>query len=177
MIKSKVIYLDKKKNFLRLVRFEKKHISRNYLSWLNNKKNIFSQNRFSKHNYPSSIEYLNKNQREGNFLFAIESKQNSEYLHVGNILLKIDKNNKRGHLSILIGKNKRKGIGTIVWKETIKIAFNNFNCNLVVAGSDSFNKPMIRIFKKSKMKLITMPNYFLHKNKRSNLIISYISKK
>ena len=176
--KIKGNFYIKKDKSLRLVKFEKKHISKNYLLWLNNKEIKYSQNRFSKHNYPSAIKYLNKNTIDGNLFFAIESKQNKRYFHIGNILLRIDKNNKRGHLSILIGKNKGTGVGFMVWKKAIQIAFKFYNCDAVVAGADLLNKPMIKIFKKTKMSLIKMPNYFYHKKqKRSDLIASYISKK
>ena len=178
MIKNKVTYLDKNNKSLRLVKFNRNHISKTYLGWLNNKKLKFSQNRFSKHNFPSAIKYLKENTKNKNLFLAVELLNDKRYLHVGNVLLRIDKKNKRGHLSILIGINKNKGIGFQVWKKLIQIAFSSYNCNLVVAGADSLNKPMIKIFKKSRMSLIKMPNYFFHKRKKkSDLIISYIFKK
>ena len=68
--KIKGNFYIKKDKSLRLVKFEKKHISKNYLLWLNNKEIKYSQNRFSKHNYPSAIKYLNKNTIDGNLFFA-----------------------------------------------------------------------------------------------------------
>ena len=170
-------YLKKDKS-LRLVKFEKKHISKNYLLWLKNKELKDNRQRYSKHTYPSAIKYLDKNKKEGNLFLAIEIKKGQKYNHIGNINLGIDQKNKRGHLSILLGKNKGQGIGLMVWNKAIDIAFKFLNCDIVVAGTDSYNIPMVKIFKKVGMSTIKMNNYFYHKGKpRSSLIISYILKK
>jgi RimJ/RimL family protein N-acetyltransferase len=177
MIKNKVTYLDKKNKSLRLVKFKRKHISKTYLGWLNDKKLKFSENRFSKHNYPSAINYLRENAKNKNLFLAVELLRDKRYLHVGNVLLRIDTRNKRGHLSILIGINKNKGIGYQVWKKMLEIAFKTFNCKLVVAGTMKSNKAMFKIFKKCKMKILVLPGYFFQNRKKDDLIISYKTRK
>ena len=71
MIKNKVTYLDKNNKSLRLVKFNRNHISKTYLVWLNDKKLKFSQNRFSKHNFPSAIKYLKENTKNKNITRVI----------------------------------------------------------------------------------------------------------
>ena len=68
---------------------------------------------------------------------------------------------------------KNKGIGYIVWKKMIELAFKKFNCRLVVAGTMKSNKAMFKIFKKCKMKTLSMPNYFFQDRKKDDLIIAY----
>ena len=94
MIKNKVTYLDKNNKSLRLVKFNRNHISKTYLGWLNDKKLKFSQNRFSKHNFPSAIKYLKENTKNKNLFLAVELLNDKRYLHVGNVLLRIDKKTK-----------------------------------------------------------------------------------
>ena len=138
MYKKKVFYINHSK-LIRLVTFKKTHISKDYLSWLNDREIQYSQNRFTKHDYPSSVNYFKTQQKSKNLFLAIEVLKKTKYIHIGNVLLKIDRKNKRGHLSILIGKNnKRKGIGFLVWNKLIQIAFKKFNCEMVVAGTKLF---------------------------------------
>ena len=169
-----IFYINKNKS-IRLVKFEKKHISKNYLQWLNSKEVKNNRNRFSKHTYPTAIKYFNKNKNSNTLFVAIEIFYRNRYFHIGNTILIVDEHNKRGHLSILIGEKsmKNKGIGYIVWKKMIEIAFKKFNCRLVVAGTMKSNKAMFKIFKKCKMKTLSMPNYFFQKRKKDDLIIAY----
>ncbi len=169
-----IFYINKNKS-IRLVKFNKKHISKNYLQWLNSKEVKNNRNRFSKHTYPTAIKYFNKNKKSNTLFVAIEIFHRNRYVHIGNTILIVDAHNKRGHLSILIGENsmKNKGIGYIVWKKMIELAFKKFNCRLVVAGTMKSNKAMFKIFKKCKMKTLSMPNYFFQKRKKDDLIIAY----
>ena len=169
-----IFYINKNKS-IRLVKFNKKHISKNYLQWLNSKEVKNNRNRFSKHTYPTAIKYFNKNKKSNTLLVAIEIFHRNRYVHIGNTILIVDAHNKRGHLSILIGENsmKNKGIGYIVWKKMIELAFKKFNCRLVVAGTMKSNKAMFKIFKKCKMKTLSMPNYFFQDRKKDDLIIAY----
>tara|TARA_B100000029_G_C17594824_1_gene963721 strand:- start:1210 stop:1731 length:522 start_codon:yes stop_codon:yes gene_type:complete len=169
-----IFYINKNKS-IRLVKFNKKHISKNYLQWLNSKEVKNNRNRFSKHTYPTAIKYFNKNKKSNTLFVAIEIFHRNRYVHIGNTILIVDVHNKRGHLSILIGENsmKNKGIGYIVWKKMIELAFKKFNCRLVVAGTMKSNKAMFKIFKKCKMKTLSMPNYFFQDRKKDDLIIAY----
>lgn len=175
---KKLIFYVKKNKSVRLVKFEKKHISKNYLQWLNNKEIKNNRNRYSKHSYPTAIKYYNNKKNSNSVFVAIEIFKKDRYIHIGNTILILDEHNKRGHLSILIGENsmKNKGIGYIVWKKMIEVAFKKFNCRLVVAGTMKSNKAMFKIFKKCRMKIIKMPNYFFLNKKNDDLIIAYISK-
>ncbi len=171
-------YLKKDKS-LRLVKFEKKHISKKYLIWLRNKEINNNRQRYSKHTYPSAIKYLQNTKKTNTLFFAIEVYKQSKYSHIGNAILLLDRQNQRAHLSILIGDTtmKNKGLGFLVWKKLIDIAFKNLACKLVVAGTMNSNKPMFKIFKKCKMKILVLPGYFFQNRKKDDLIIAYKTRK
>ena len=65
----------------------------------------------------------------------------------------IDENNKSGNLGILIGNTKfqSKGYGIDAWMLAIKHLQKTRKLNKIYAGTLSCNKPMLKIFKKSKM--------------------------
>ena len=72
---------------------------------------------------------------------------------IDTILCTIDENNKSGNLGILIGNTKfqSKGYGIDAWMLAIKHLQKTRKLNKIYAGTLSCNKPMLKIFKKSKM--------------------------
>jgi hypothetical protein len=56
---------------IKLVKFSKKFITKNYISWLNNKKiNKFSGQRYFKHTYKSCLRFYYDNIKNKNLCFA-----------------------------------------------------------------------------------------------------------
>jgi hypothetical protein len=64
---------------------KEKNISRNYLSWMNNKKiQRFTEQKYKKHTFKDLKEFIEtKRKSKTDFLFGIFLKKNNE--HVGNI--------------------------------------------------------------------------------------------
>ena len=60
----------KSKN-LEIRKFEKKYISKKYISWLNNKNLMkYSDQRFYKHDFKSAMNYLASMKKTNNFFFC-----------------------------------------------------------------------------------------------------------
>tara|TARA_B100001027_G_C16201815_1_gene300939 strand:- start:453 stop:950 length:498 start_codon:yes stop_codon:yes gene_type:complete len=135
---------------IKLVKFNKKFMSERYISWLNNKELMrFSEQRFKTHTLKSCEEYLNESRKNKDLFYAIVDKSYEK--HVGNIYIKIDRLNNIGDIRILIGEPKKK-YGFYAWMEAIK-KLKKLNIRKITGGSIKTNKAMIKIFKKSKMKL------------------------
>ena len=135
---------------IKLVKFNKKFITKKYISWLNNKKLIkYSDQRLKKHTYESCKLYLQNTKRNKDLFFAVVEKTTKK--HVGNIYVKMDKVNNTGDIRILIGEGS-KGYGFDAWNSAIKV-LKKMNIRKITGGTISINKAMIKIFKKSKMKI------------------------
>ena len=135
---------------IKLVKFNKKFMSERYISWLNNKELMrFSEQRFKTHTLKSCEEYLNESRKNKDLFYAIVDKSYEK--HVANIYIKIDRLNNIGDIRILIGEPKKK-YGFYAWMEAIK-KLKKLNIRKITGGSIKTNKAMIKIFKKSKMKL------------------------
>jgi RimJ/RimL family protein N-acetyltransferase len=125
--------------------------NKEYMAWLNNKKLLnYSNQRFEKYNLTKVKKFFFKQKKENNFFYKILTKKNQ---FIGTILCTIDENNKSGNLGILIGNTKfqSKGYGIDAWMLAIKHLQKTRKLNKIYAGTLSCNKPMLKIFKKSKM--------------------------
>ena len=154
---------------IKLIKFSKKFITKEYISWLNNKNlNKYSRLSFKKNNKRDALNYLNSMKR--NLFFAIVSKNNNK--HIGNIAAYLDKNNKTADISILLAYQKR-GYGYAAWKEIMK-KISLMNYRKITAGTMIINTPMIKLFKKSGMKFeYKKKKHFIHKKKLIDLVGYY----
>ena len=153
---------------IKLVKFNKKFLTKRYISWLNDKKLMrFSEQRFKKHTLNSCKKYLEESQKKKDLFYAIVDK--SYERHVGNIYIKIDKLNNIGDIRILIGEPRNK-YGFYAWMEAIK-KLKKLKVRKITGGSIKTNKAMIKIFKKSNIKLEnTKKKYFKIKNNFYDLV-------
>lgn len=139
----------KKRKKVKLLVFNKKLITKKYISWLNNKKLMqYSDRRHTLHNKKSCENYFNSFKGTQNRFFAIIDKKNKE--HVGNITAIIDNKNNTADIGILVGEVNQ-GYGLAAWNEMMKYLFSK-NIRKITGGAMINNKAMIKIFKKSKMK-------------------------
>ena len=153
-----------KKKIIKLKRFNKKNITKKYIQWLNNKDLMqYSDRGHMQHNKESCTKYLKSFKNSDDKFFAIIDKNTKE--HVGNITVIIDKINITADVGILIGKNNQ-GYGLVAWREMINYLFSK-KIRKITGGATINNKAMIKIFKKSKMKLeyIKIKHYLDKKNK------------
>lgn len=127
---------------------EEKHLSEEYISWLNSKE----VTRYNSHGiYPNTAyltkEYIQSVQKNRSaIVLAIIEKEGLK--HIGNCSIsKIDFINSNADLSILIGDTNSWGKGYA--KETfgvlIKHSFDKLNLHKVTAGTTSDNIPMQKV--------------------------------
>lgn len=153
-----------------LVKFNKKFITKKYISWLNNKQLMkYSEQRLKKHNYKSCKLYLQNAKKNKDLFFAVIEKIQRK--HVGNIYIKIDKTNKVADIRILIGEVNN-GYGLDAWKSAIILLKKN-KIRKITAGTVSSNLAMLRIFKKTNMKFEYRKIKQTYVQRKLNDIIGY----
>lgn len=161
---------------LKLVKFSKKFITQEYISWLNNKKiNKFSEQRYFKHTYKSSLNFYYNNIKNQNLFFAsIDIKKNK---HIGNIIGILDKQNSICEIRIFIGYPNQ-GYGL----RTFELLFNNLRrsgIRKILSGTLKNNTSMINIYKKMGMKLewTLRKHYFNNGKYIDGVVYSFFNKK
>ena len=146
MSKTKILG---KKTFL--LKFQKKDISKKYLSWLNDKSNLkYSNNRFTNHNFNILKKYYLSFDFKKNFLYKIFT---SDGVFIGTITCYINPIHNHANIGILIGEKdyKGKGFGLDAWRSIIKYLFSK-GVRKIYAGTMSCNNSMKKIFVKSGMR-------------------------
>jgi RimJ/RimL family protein N-acetyltransferase len=161
---------------LKLVKFSKKFITKEYISWLNNKKiNKFSEQRHFKHTYKSSLNFYYNNIKNKNLYFASIDKKKNKY--IGNIAGILDKQNSICEIRIFIGYPNQ-GYGL----KTFELLFNNLKImgiRKIFSGTLKNNTAMINIYKKMGMKLewTLRKHYFNNGKYIDGVVYSYFNKK
>lgn len=140
---------------VRVVDFKINHITENYVSWLNDKEVVkFSEQRHYFHDLDTVTKYFNEKQISTDYFLAIEFLDR-EWIHIGNIGVSVNTPNNLADLSILIGDKNYwgKGIAIIAWNLVLDFLLKKLKFRLVTAGTMEINEPMLRIIKKSEMKI------------------------
>jgi RimJ/RimL family protein N-acetyltransferase len=94
-------------------------------------------------------EWIEKNNKDGNFQFAIITQENNEL--IGNCgFNELDTINQKATIGIFIGEeeNRNKGYGSEALKLLISYGFNYLNLNNIMLAVYSFNTPAIACYKK-----------------------------
>lgn len=97
----------------------------------------------------SEREWIEKNNKDGNFQFAIVKQENDEL--IGNCSLhNLDLINGRATVGIFIGdkENRGKGYGSETLELLLSYGFNHLNLNNIMLTVYSFNEPAIFCYKK-----------------------------
>lgn len=161
---------------LKLVKFTKKFITKEYINWLNNKNiNRFSEQRHLRHTYKSCLNYLNKSIENKNLFFALIDVRKNK--HIGNIMGVMDKKNSICEIRIFIG-HQNQGYGL----RGFELLFNKLirkGIRKIISGSLINNTAMINIFKKMGMNLeCVLKKHYYHNKKYINVVVySYFSKR
>lgn len=165
--------------FVRIVPFNENHLNEKYVSWLNDKDVVrYSEQRHFKHSLESCKRYFENQKLSDNYFLAIEliGKENR---HVGNIGLSVNNENNIIDLSIIVGDKTvwGSGIGTAAWSLALKGIFNNLNFRMVTAGTMGLNEPMLKLIKRSGMKIDgILPNRFIFEERYVDLVIASVTK-
>lgn len=146
-------FISLKTERLNITLFDYKHITSDYIAWLNDKQLMqYSSQRYIEHNKDTCEEYLNKFKKHHNNIFlAIEDLSHKL---IGTMTVYCDSNNDIIDLGIMIGDkdSKGKGIGLEAWKAVIDWIIINLKPRKLTAGCMSVNFPMIRLMENIGMK-------------------------
>ena len=134
-----------------LKRFQLSDITKEYISWINDKSLFqFSKHRKKYYTKDSAIKFYKELKKNKDYFFVIIKKEKNLYIKIGTLIGRINKK-KDCDLSILIIKQK-KGYGLAAFKKAIKFFFKK-NIKAITGGTLANNIGMLKIFKKSGMKL------------------------
>tara|TARA_Y100001968_G_scaffold316137_1_gene343566 strand:- start:68 stop:601 length:534 start_codon:yes stop_codon:yes gene_type:complete len=173
------MYIEKKSinsNRLLLEPFKSIYLTDNYVSWLNDEVVVkYSEQRHKIHTKSSCDSYVKLFSKSDDILFAIVIKESK--IHIGNLSITIDVNNKRADISILIGQKEywNYGYGLEAFQTIIDWLFSTGKIRKISAGTMEINIPMLKIMKKSGLTIeSTIPRYFLINGKEVGLCIGGI---
>jgi RimJ/RimL family protein N-acetyltransferase len=126
------------------------NITKNYLSWLNDKHLMqYSNQRFHKHTRTSSIKYLSSFLNSENLFFAIYYDE----IFVGTMTAYIKKEHKTADIGILVGKEYQGiGIATDAWN-TLMTYLLGAGIRKITGGALKCNLGMIKVMTKCGMEL------------------------
>jgi RimJ/RimL family protein N-acetyltransferase len=144
-VKGKTVWLE---------RFALKHVSDEYIRWLNDPEvcryNSHGEVRYTR---KKALEYLRSIRCDSHkYVFAIIDDATG--CHVGNIGLYVSSRDRSGEIAILIGRKDfwGRGIGTDAYRLVIRLAFQRFGLHRVWSGMLSRNRAMTRLVEKLNFK-------------------------
>lgn len=129
--------------------FQEKHLSEDYVSWLNDPEVCrFSRHGESVYTMEKAKEYFQGVRQSPNaFVFAIMDEVTNE--HLGNSAIYIDAKNQSGNVSILLGRKQwGRGVGTETYRILIDWAFHELSLHRLISGMVSANRGMTKIMEK-----------------------------
>ena len=147
-MKSKLTIKGK---FVTLSNFQENDISKEYLSWLNNKEIVkYSNQRFINHNLLSSKKYLKSFTGSKNLFFAIKLNENNQM--IGTMTAYFSFHN-TVDVGIMIGEKSLwgKGFGKDAWNTLLLWLEKEINVRKITAGTLASNLGMLKLMEGSGM--------------------------
>jgi len=136
---------------VRLVPFTAAHVSKDYLSWLNDRRLMrFSRQRLRSHTEATSLEYVASFAGTPNLFWAVERVADGR--HIGSMTAYVDAHQRTADLGILIGP-VGKGSGTAAWGLALTHVFSVLRLRKATAGAVAPNEAMLGICRKWDMRL------------------------
>ncbi len=129
--------------------FEKKDITSEYISWLNNPEVVkYSNQRFITHNHETCKSYFESFQNSNNIFLAITDKSSKNM--IGTMTIYFSVNHQTADIGIMIGNEEfwGKGIGEQAWQAVMNLLIQGEGIRKVTGGTIADNKGMMRIFDK-----------------------------
>ena len=147
---------------IRLAPFSDQYITDKYVGWLNDVEcNRYLECRRYKQTIDTVRSFYLDAKECGDRLFAIID--NISGLHIGNVLVRIDKISKRGDVGLLIGEKewRGKGIGTEVLDLVCSTLERENGIRVFTAGCYETNQASLKAFSKSGWKVVgTIKDYW-----------------
>tara|TARA_X000000368_G_C22652844_1_gene546072 strand:+ start:81 stop:629 length:549 start_codon:yes stop_codon:yes gene_type:complete len=140
--------IDIESQRLKLVRLSKKHVTSEYVSWINDSEtNMYLETRG---NYSLDLlsSYIDEKYKNEVFIWAIHRKDSN--VHIGNIKIDpIDTKKKTGEYGILIGDKKSwgKGFAKEATIRILKYCFYKLNLRKITLGVIEENLKAISLYK------------------------------
>jgi len=134
--------------------FSKKHLSAEYVGWLNDRDTMrYSEQRHRRHTLESSQAYSATFEGSPSFLWAL-CVRDDPLGHIGNMNAHVDLANSIADLGILVGKKEAqlRGFGLEAWLAAIDYLFHEMNLRKITAGTMAANIGMRRVMEKAGMK-------------------------
>ena len=144
---------------IKLKKFTKKNITKQYISWLNNKDLMkFSRHKTVLFDHKLCENFYNEMKSKNNLFYAIYKNTK----HIGNIIAYLNLKNSSANLSIMVSV---KGTGFEAWNKALELLLQK-GVKKVYAGTNLNNLKMINICLKSKMVMFskTSTKFFFYKN-------------
>ena len=109
----------------------------------------YSEQRHKFHTKSTCSLYFKSFNKSDNILLAIVIKESK--LHIGNLSITIDSNNKRADIALLIGQKEYwgYGYGLEAFKSTVNWLFSTEKIRMITAGTMEKNLPMLKIMKET----------------------------
>lgn len=135
--------------------FSKKHLTEQYVSWLNNPVVVkYSEQKQYVHTIESCRAYWKSFEKSPNYFSAISVVNNGKPWHIGNSTACPDKANKTIDMTFLIGETKAWGKGYAIeaWLALCAYFFTNLKIHKLTAGAISPNKESLRFMERAGMR-------------------------
>ena len=138
---------------LLITKFNRQHITQDYISWLNDKQvTRFSNQRFKIHTKESTIKYLKNFGDSENSFLAIERVEDRHFIGTATIYRNL--NHGTAYIGIMIGDRScwGKGFGGEAWNAILEKTLSEDLIRKVTGGAAALNIGMVEIMKKSGMR-------------------------
>lgn len=135
---------------MRIIPFAEKHLSRRYVSWLNDPQVVgFSDQRFRTHTLESCRQYWESFVNSPHYFWAIIARDPA-LGHIGNMNAYVDVNHSLADVGIVIGEKSvwGKGYGLEAWIAVCDYLLRVAGMRKLTAGTLSVNTAMLRIMKR-----------------------------
>jgi ribosomal-protein-alanine N-acetyltransferase len=146
--------LDLKGNLTIVRTFDKKHLTDDYIGWLNDPEVVrYSNQRFFKHSFKSCECYFDTFKGSPNLFLAIHDLKSEK--HIGTMTVYRSLPHGTADVGILLGDKAfwGKGYGVDAWKTVLSYLFQELKLRKVTAGTVSSNVGMMKIAQKNGMQL------------------------
>ena len=158
---------------VKIVEFSKRHLTKRYVGWLNDKEVVrYSEQRHFKHSISSCYQYYETLKKSDSYFLAVEIIDLNMW-HVGNMGVEVDRYNSKADVSIMIGEKSVWGTGVAsrAWSLVLNALIKDLCFRLVTAGTMETNVPMINLMKRSGMTIdAILPNRFVNENRQIGLV-------
>lgn len=138
---------------LTIVPFQERHLTAQYVGWLNDRDLMrFSEQRHKVHTPATCRAYWQSFTDTPHFFWAIEEQQQG-LGHIGNINAYVDEKNQLADIGIVVGEGKARGQGYAfeAWRAVCEYLFTTVRVRKISAGAMANNTAMLKLMQRAGM--------------------------